>query len=55
MVTGWVTGLLLTGPGGCGFALDIMIGIGSVLVRSFTGMGGAGFKKMGPCRTLDSL
>ncbi len=35
---GQVVGLLLTTIGECGFALDIMMGNGSVLVQSFTGI-----------------
>ncbi len=43
MSIGWVAGLLLTGTGGCGFALGRMTGNRSVLVQSFTGMGRCGF------------
>ncbi len=42
--TARVRGLLLTGTGRCDFALDIMMGNRSVVLRSFMSLSGAGFK-----------
>ena len=46
--TGWVTGQILTGMGGCGFNFEMITGDGSDLVLNFGGGGGS--QKMNPCR-----
>ena len=49
--TGQVTGQILTGPGGCGFHLDFIMGDGSDLVLNL-GVGGGGSQKMDQCSAV---
>ena len=48
----WVTGLIFTVLGGCGFDLVLIACNGLVLVLSSAGAGRGGFAKRGQCRTL---